>query len=534
MRNPPEHIDVLVIGAGAGGLACARVLADSGLSVVVLEAGRQLERSEFPTAKQGWQREEAREAFSPFPKIRKDAMDFQVDATQSDIEPAWFAAVGGSTILFSGHYLRMRPADFELRTSDGESNLWPITFDEMTRHYEEVRRFVAVSGLEGDPAYPEVHDLLPPVPPGLLGERLARGFNELGWHWWPSYGAIATRSFRGHNPCQNLGPCNLGCPQGAKSSADIAFMWQAPENLTVLPDYHVTKILASGSAVSGVETQEVSGQSRVFFADRIVVAANAIGTPRLLLNSVSEDFPNGLANGSGMVGTHLMMHPLAYVEGVFSDTLQSHWGPQGCMLYSHEFYRKNASAGYSPSFTLQALRGPWPVEFASQRVLRGDLPMGNLHFERFLDTFDKTAHLAVIVEDYPEFANRVVLRGNEVDRFGLRAVSLEYAVSESAREVMKQGISAARRVLEAAGAVRTWGFGPVRKTGWHLMGTCRMGIDPKESVVDSFGRAHDLTNLYIADGSIMPSGGSVNPAATIQALAVRVANGILMELTGAR
>lgn len=526
MTKKSEECEVAVVGAGAGGLAVARRLADAGRSVRVLEAGPFLSSSSFPTAQSNWQTAES-ERFSPLARVRRTEWDFLVNTERSQIEPAWFSGVGGSTLLYSGHYLRLREQDLQPRDYLQVAE-WPFSYSDLTRHYEDVQQYVAVSGLEGDPAYPAQRSLLPPTPLGKLGVRLGQALNELNWHWWISPAAIATRPFRGQAACAQLGPCNRGCPQGAKSSADLTFLWNANTSLTVTSECQVTSLHERDGRIDYLEYRCCEGHTHQLHADRFILAANALGTPRLLLSSVSSTSPLGVANSSGQVGRNLMMHPLGYADGVFGEDLESNRGPQGCMLYSHQFYEPNG-AEVPRSYTLHFLRGPWPVEAATTWFRRGNLKLGKDHFRSFRESFNRTAHVAIIVEDLPNPDNRIWVDNENLDRFGVAEASLEYQVDGDSRKALKHGLRSAQTVLERAGARETFGFGPVRNTGWHILGTCRMGSDPTVSVVNAWGRSHDVRNLYIADGSILPTGGAVNPAATIQALAFRVAEGILQE-----
>jgi len=264
----------------------------------------------------------------------------------------------------------------------------------------------------------------------------------------------------------------------------------------------------------------------------VVLAASGVGTPRLLLNSQSPAFPDGLANRSGQVGRNLMLHPCGYVEGIFTENLDGHLGPHGCCILSQEFYETDASRGFVRGYTMQVLRGPGPIETALAGVARRTIPWGAGHHEAFASQFGKTAGIAIIVEDLPELENRVVLHDSLVDDQGIPDLRLEYGMSDNSRRMLSHGVKMGRAALEAAGATRTSGFGPVRHTGWHLMGTARMGGDPTNSVVDREGRAHDVPNLYVADSSVFVTSGGVNPASTLQAIALYVADAIVRRRMG--
>src|SRR5262249_46959233 len=210
-------------------------------------------------------------------------------------------------------------------------------------------------GRAGARAYPPKEVPLPPVPLGKLGETVARGFNALGWHWWPSDSAIATREHDGRAPCINLGPCITGCAQGAKASTDITY-WPAAmrRGVRVAPRCRVREItLRPDGMADGVVYYDAEGVERRQRAEIVVLACNGIGTPRLLLNSRSARFPDGLANSSGLVGRRLMFHPYAMVLGRFPHRLEGYKGPTGCGLMSQEFYESDSSRGFLRGYSFE-------------------------------------------------------------------------------------------------------------------------------------------------------------------------------------
>jgi choline dehydrogenase-like flavoprotein len=247
-----------------------------------------------------------------------------------------------------------------------------------------------------------------------------------------------------------------------------------------------------------------------------------VGTPRLLLNSKSKYFPDGLANRSGLVGKNLMLHPLGYVEGLFEQDLKSNLGPHGCLMQSQEFYETDKSRGFVRGYTMQLLRGAGPIETAISGVNRRDIPLGPKHHEVFQKTLGRTIGIGIIVEDLPELHNAVSLDPEITDSNGIPAAKINYVLSENSKKMLAHGIEKSKEVMMAAGAHKTISFGPVRNTGWHLMGTARMGIDQKNSVVNQFGESHDVEGLYVVDSSVFVTSGGVNPASTLQAVALYI------------
>jgi choline dehydrogenase-like flavoprotein len=364
---------------------------------------------------------------------------------------------------------------------------------------------------------------------GLMGERLGAGFNQLGWHWWPSYAAIATKPHNGRPACINLGPCNTGCAQGAKASTDRTYWPLALQSgVRLKTNARVSEItLNEQGEANGALYFDAGGNIHFQPARLVILACNGVGTPRLLLNSNSPQFPDGLANRSGQVGRNLMLHPLGYVEGVFADDLQAHRGPQGCAVYSHQFYETDRNRDFVRGYTLQALRGPGLIETATSGFLRREIPVGTGFQAALAARYGHTVGLGVIVEDLPEKHNTVTLDADLTDAHGIPAPKINYTLSENSQLMLKHGLDRGKEVMKAAGACKVTGFGPVRHTGWHLMGTARMGHNSLTSVVNAQGRSHDVNNLYIVDSSVFVTSGGVNPVSTMQAIALHIADGIV-------
>ena len=523
--------DAIIVGGGAAGAAMTWQLTRNGLKVACLERGPWMQPDGYPSRSPDWEVQKS-STFSPVPSLRDSQYDYPIDDAASPIAVCNFNAVGGSTILYSGHFPRFRPRDFELESAEGLGDDWPVSYDQLKPFYELNEEQMGVAGLAGDPAYPDIEALLPPVPLGDAGHRMARAFNSLNWHWWPSYAAISTVARNGRAPCINLGPCNTGCAQGAKSSADITYMARARDlGATIISKAAVSRVLTEGRKAVGVEYFDQDGEAHQLTAERVVLTASATGTPRILLNSTSAQFPNGLGNNRDQVGRHLMFHPLGFVEGVFDEELDTDIGPQGCMIYSLEHYRSE-DAEHELGYMLHVLRGTGPLEAARSALLRRKLKFGASVYDDFDAFHRRQLAVSVICEDLPMADNRVRLDETSSDRFGIAGIKIDYSLQDNAKKMMTHGMGNARKVLMAAGAKRTYAYGPVRNTGWHIMGTCRMGEDPSHAVVDATGACHGVDNLFIADSSVFPTGSCVNPANTIQAVALWIGQQIVERGTG--
>lgn len=520
-----QIVDVLIIGAGASGAAVAWSLADTRMNVLCLEQGGWMDPAGYPGNRMDWETGQFGE-FALSPNVRKRREDYPVNDRESPIAASMFNAVGGSTILYAAHFPRLHPSDFRVRTVDGVADDWPLDYERLAPYYDVNARMMGVSGLAGDPAYPPKEVPLPPVDLGRVGEILARGFNRLGWHWWPSDSAIATREYEGRAPCVNAGTCLLGCPQGAKASTDITY-WPVALRRGVQLETHcrVREItVAPDGMADGVVYYDAEGCERRQRAHVVILACNGIGTPRLLLNSRSRLFPDGLANRSGQVGKNLMLHPYAMVTGVFDEPLEAYKGPTGCCIMSQEFYETDRARGFVRGYSFEIVRSVGPVLTAVSGIPSGRVPFGAGHHAAFAELFDRTAGMVAICEDLPEPTNTVTLDPELKDAHGIPAPKLSYRLSENSERMLAHAVARGEEVLHAAGARSTFSEAPLPMAGWHLMGTCRMGTDPETSVVNEWGRCHDVRNLFIVDGSIFVTSGGVNPTNTIQALALHVAD----------
>ena len=523
-----DRVDVLIVGAGASGAAVAWSLAEADVQVLCLEQGDWVAPGTYPTARDDWELSRQTD-FHPNPNVRGLPADYPVNTTASPIDPLMYNAVGGSTIHWSAHFPRLRPSDFRVRSLDGVADDWPLTYRDLEPFFDVNDRMMGVAGLDGDPAYPpKPPRQTPPIPLGRLGHTIVQGFEKLGWHWWPSDSAINTAPYDGRRACNNCGPCDVGCAIGAKASTDLTYWPKALARGAVLrTGARVREITVTRDGLAdGVVYHDVRGQVHEQKARLVVLACNGVGTPRLLLNSRSASFPDGLANRTGLVGRNLMFHPYAFARGLFDERVEGDRGPVGCAIISQEFYETDPARGFVRGYSFQVARGLNAIGTATGGFIPSRVPWGVAHRAAYDARFDRTITIAVIGDDLPEEHNRVDLDPQLADGDGVPAPRVTYRLSDNSRRLLDHGLARAEEVLLAAGARAVETTPLLRPGGWHLMGTARMGTDPRRSVVDSHGRAHDVPNLYIVDGSIFVTGGAVNPTSTIQALALRAADHI--------
>lgn len=518
-----DPVDVLVIGAGPSGSVVADTLVAKGFSVHCLEQGGWVSASDFPANHDEWELL-IQSQWSHHPNVRGLPSDYPLNIDDSDLSPVMFNAVGGTSIYFGAQWPRLLPSDFKVRSLDGVADDWPFDYYELDPYYTAADKLVGVSGLDGNPAYPAGLEFpLPPHPIGKGGRLAAAGCNKLGWHWWPGTQAIPSTKFKNLAKCARRGTCEWGCPEGSKASSDLAFWTHAVQSGALLTTGARVREITVGrdGLANGATWIDRDGVEHHTAAHSVVLCANGIGTPRLLLNS------GGLANSSGLVGKNLMLHPNCSVLGIYSDDVDSALGPAGELIECLEFYDTRPEHDFVRGIKLHAVPFPGPLNLIEFQRAIGDFDATwgpNIH--DVAADHARALLWAANVEDLPEETNEVVLDPNLTDSDGLPAPKINYRLSENSRRLLAFAVDRMQEIHDASGAVRTVRVPLVPDQPGHLLGTARMGCDPTRSVVDSYGRSHDVANLFIADGSIFVTSGSANPTCTIHALALRVAEHI--------
>lgn len=526
-----DEADVLIVGAGPGGSVAAYELSRQGFSVVTLEQGFFPDRAAYPGRTPEWELL-TRKTWNPNPNIRDNPQDYPVETSHSDINPLMFAGVGGSAILFNAQWTPLLPSDFRARTLDGVADDWPIDYEELLPHLEDVEQLAGISGFRGTPVHPPRRDFpTPPIEVGELGRRAIAGFDKLGWHWWPGANAIASVEHNGLKGCVRTGTCAYGCPEGAKSTTDLT-LW--PHSLKAGAK------LVTGARVREIEVDEQGRATGAVYIDRtgrerrqrarvVILAANGVGTARLLLLSQSKRFPNGLANSSGLVGRRLMFHPYSAALGEFDEDLKSWRGPYGQIIETYQFYETDKSRGFvrGAKWGILPNGGPLGVSsIAGAKVFEDnslDSSWGESLHRNVAARLGRCIVVSVIGEDLPYEENRVVLDEKLKDSDGIPAPKIIYKIDDNSRKLLKFHEARAVEFLEAAGAHETSIVHQMRDSGWHLLGTATMGDDPSRSVVNRWNRTHDVPNLFIVDGSVFTTSGGVNPTASIMTLSLRAA-----------
>jgi choline dehydrogenase-like flavoprotein len=533
MSAARERADVLIIGSGAAGGMMAKTLAEAGLRVVCLDQGPWFPPSEKPHWGSDWEWQRATR-WATEVNIRNLPNDYPVQ-TDSEHTLMW-NGVGGSTVIYTAVWPRFRPSDFRKGVEHGFAPDWPISYEDLAPFYDAADAMIGVGGYVGDPAIPPRGPFQTPPPAhDRFGERTGKAFDRLGWHRWPMPVAILSGDFDGRKGCNNCSACQSGCPTGAMYDVSLTLMPKAlAAGAELIANARVEAIETGidGRATGAVYIDRMSGVRHRQQADLVVLCGNGIGTPRTLLLSANGRHPNGLANSSGQVGRNLMHHTAAMIEGWVDEPLGSHKGVINGAHICEEFAETDASRGFVNGFTMHIVRhnGAGYQAMGSHSAKRA--PWGAAHHDWFRKRFSHGFGVLVLGDDLPQESNRVTLSDTIKDSSGLPAPHVEYNLHPNDEKLLRYGVDRATEVCRAAGAfdIQINDFresdGRYRPPTWHLLGTARMGIDPSQSVVNQWHQTWDVPNLYIVDGSVMPTGAAVNPTSTISALALRAATHI--------
>jgi choline dehydrogenase-like flavoprotein len=510
-----------------GGAAISKCLGEAGINVVCLEQGDWVHPADHPHYHDEWETERQR-GWALDPNTRKLPEDYPVSGKTT---PYMYNAVGGSTIHMGGHWPRFKPVDFRKGTEHGLAGTidWPITYEELAPFYEINDAEIGISGFAGDPGSPPRKPRHGPAqPPGKPGMKVVDGFEALGWHWWPSDNAILSRPKDGRLPCNSCGDCESGCPRGSIGTADVVYWPKAiASGVKLITNARVEQLTVDsrGLAAGAIYIDRLTDARHEVRARIVVLCANGIGTPRLLLLSAQAGHPDGLANSNGLVGTHLMHHTWAFTDCWYEDALDGYKGNRSATIYSTEFYDTDGDRNFVNGFTIQVGRSSGPGYMSMGANTGSPLPWGVSHRRAFDEHFARHMLIYTQGEDLPIRSNRVMLDHNVTDSSGLPGAHVHYEICDNDSRLTAFGTEQIKRLAEAAGGlVKAESTGTLLPPpGWHLMGTCRMGNSPEDSVTNKYNQTWDIPNLFIADGSSLTTGGSVNPTSTIGAVAVRCA-----------
>jgi choline dehydrogenase-like flavoprotein len=537
MRRRPEPADVVIIGAGASGATAAKVLTEAGVNVVCLERGPWMKPDEFSGDELKhvnrfflWQDLELK------PRTKRREAGERAEITRFSPVPQM---VGGGTVHYSGWFPRPTEDDLRARSVYGDipgASLvdWPVTYDELEPYWTKVEWEYGVCGLAGSNRYEGRRSRGFPVPPYRVngfGRAFYNGCEKLGYNGFPLPMAILTAPHKGRPASVQPGLWHeYGDPTGSKSSALSTFIPEAlaTGRMDLRPESYVREIVVGKDGrASGVLYQDKDGVEIEQDARVVIVGCGAIETARLLLMSRSPQFPDGLANSSGLVGRHAMFHEYIGGFGLFDKETHpplEQWTGSYVNGATYEFYKTDMSRSHVLGSVCAASSVGHPINFSYP----GRPIWGQPAKDADRDYFNHSMKIGAIMQDIPQESNRVDLDPDVKDAWGLPVARI--TAKPHANDLAHGAYIAEKCVelLQAAGASRVEPVALNEFTGncSHEMGTARMGEDPARSVVNRDCRAHDVDNLYLVDGAVFPTALGANPTPTIMANAWRVAEKI--------
>ncbi len=503
-----EEVDAVVIGTGAGGAPLLARLAAAGLKVVAIEAGRNwspgndFATDEIAASKIYWLGERLSAGKTP------EAFGSNNSGT----------GVGGSMLHWGAFVPRADPRDLRIATEFGVGADWPLEYADLLPYYEEVENYLGVSGPASYPWDSTRQYPLPPIPLNAPAQLMRKGCDTIGVRTSEAPIAAVSRDYaqpgyEERHACVNRGFCHQGCRNGAKASMDVTYLPAAVASRAEIRPKSFVHNLDRDSR--GRITAVIYHANGVDYRQRcrtVFLCAGAVETPRLLLHL-------GLANSSGQVGRNYMAHVATQVWGTFEEETRPNKGFPASLI-SEDTIRPHG-AGFAGGYLMQSL-GIVPVTWAEQ-VARGRGLWGRPLVD-YLQQYNHVAGIGINGDCVPQERNFLEL-SNELDETGLPKPRIHFTYGPDEQKMSIHAAKLLSEIWKAAGATDLWTF----ERAAHTIGTCRMGSDPRTSVVNAVGKSHDVPNLWVCDNSIFPSALSANPALTIMALSLRTADAFLSK-----
>lgn len=546
--------DICIIGSGAGAGPVAYELSKAGYKVLILEKGGWYEKEEFFKDEIGVCR---RSSFTP-------RLDEEQHVIEEKEEGKWNATptsesgwdfwngnvVGGSSNFMSGYFHRLKPKDFRLKSEypkiEGANIVdWPICYEELEPYYAKVESIVGISGKVEPHPFLEPRSTpdfpYPPTHEHIISSWFDKSCQKQGVHALRTPRAILPYSVGERNGCEYAGYCgSYGCASGAKGSAREALLHTALKtgNCTIEANAFVRRLLSEEGRVSAAEYVDKDAKVQLAKAQIFVLAAQAIETSRLLLNSANEAFPHGLANNSGQVGKNLIFSAGGAGTGAFY--YEDFNDDEALALKSigpfvnrslQEWYElpKSKEKGGTIDFLFEH---PNAVSRAKRAMYEGELVWGDRLKAKILHHFKarRIFTFEVFCDWTPNDDCYVSLDETIKDKYGMRVAKVRIGAHQHDLHVGEVLAAKAEELLQKMGAKEiSSSISPSPPSNLQA-GGCRFGDDPASSVLNKECRAHELSNLYVSDGSFMPTGGSVPFTWTIYANSFRVADAILTVL----
>ena len=504
--RPEDEVDLVIVGAGAGGSVLAQRLARRGWSVVVLEAGP------FWHPDEDWVSDEAgsHRLYWTQNRIIGGADPIELGKNNSG------RGVGGSMVHYAGYTPRFHPSDFRTASDDGVGADWPIDYEALRPHYEQVEAELPVAGQNWPWGHPHRYPFSPHPVSGAAA-RVWEGARRQGIEMRVGPVGIVNGTFGNRPHCIYRGYCLQGCKVNAKASPYVTHLPDALAHaVEIRADCMASRIEVddSGRATGVVYHDEVGGIEKFQRARFVAVAGYSIETPRLLLNSISNRFPHGLCNNEDQVGRYIMVQGASQTAGRFPDELRMYKAPPP-EVSSEQFYETDRSRGFVRGFSIQTV-SPLPIGWAEHVLADGHWGRA---MREYMRDYNHWTTVGVLNELLPQPDNRITIVAEQTDPYGIPIARMDYTLCENDKANIDYSTEVITDILRAAGAQDVL---TIHRYA-HLVGGARMGSSPESSVVDANQRSWAVPNLFIADGSVCPTQGSANPALTIMSLASRLA-----------
>ena len=533
MGTRAQVYDVCVIGSGPAGGILAKELAERGAKVILIEAGPWISTEEFHF--HAWPYE--------FPNLSVPGFGYSTKASEpihyedSDhIGVDTMRAVGGRSIHWNAVCLRFAERDFRERSLEGIEEDWPLTYQDLAPDYSYVERMIGVTGSRENLDILPDGEFLPPLK-FRCSEEIVKGVcDRMGIPFIPTRKALITVPYDGRPPCHYCGNCMHGCDVGAIFSTATTMIPKAQKtgNFTLLPSKLAREILVDqegrARAISIIDTnteKEEEIRARIF-----AVCGGAIESPRLLLNSRSPRFPNGLANSSGLVGRYLTGHSGAglfgYLERLVGTKPVNNDGALDHALIPRFNHRGQAKLDYVGGWHYQMNFAGFMYPHQAN-YLKG---FGKSFKEQVRFLQPGFFHITSICKSVAQKENYVTVDPARPDAYGIPTPVIRFRFCDNDRKLHKDSIERAKEILEGAKANPIYGLDQdIGGLASHEAGTTRMGNDPRTSVLNSYCQAHDVKNLFVISGSAFTTIPEKNPTNTIMALSVRAARYITSQAT---
>ncbi|MEM8659294.1 MAG: GMC family oxidoreductase [Pseudomonadota bacterium] len=511
-----DPYDLLIVGSGAAGALMAAKAAAAGKRVLILEAGPAAETHHLVSS-QKWARRH---------KWSGTAVEEEGNLKIGHgFNAGW--GTGGTAKHHYAVWPRLHEEDFKTKSLYDQGLDWPLEYGDLRPYYDRVQDEVGMSGDASAEIWrpPGANYPMPPVAVFAQGKAIQKGFEALDMNVAPIPVAVNSRPYKGRMACIYDGWCDAGCPIGALANPLVTYLsWAREGGAELRNDAVVTRVLhdSSGRKATGVMYRDANGEEQIANASIVVLAAFTVQNARLLLASASDKHPKGLANSNDHVGRYLMTHPSNSVYGLFEEETMPYMGLTGGQLMCHDRYKDRYKGDAYGAYQWLIANALKPNDLLGIANTRPDI------YGTALETFMRDAgkrmgNMVFVGEDIPLPENRVEL-STKRDQYGMPLPKAIHNITAPTEAMCDNAVAEGEAIFKAAGVDKPW---PGPRFGMHILGGTIMGDKPETSVTDSYGRCHELDNLYVTGCGLFPTSGAVNPTFTINALTLRTAEHIL-------